>query len=77
MVAHLVGGVYDDCKYSVSNDVNCLAQNIQKVFQSTVKFSVFPVKIAKLLKLKIWNDFVSAVDDSIESGKILLDLLRI
>lgn len=75
MVAHLVGGVYDDYKCCVSNDVNCLAQNIQRVFQSTVKLTLFPPKVAKLLKLNIWKDFVSAVDDSIESGEILLILL--
>lgn len=72
MVAHLVGGVYDDCKHDISNDVNCLAQSIQKVFQSTVKFTVIPAKTSKLLKLNIWNDFVLAVDNSIESGKNLL-----
>lgn len=72
MVAHLVGRVYDDCKNDLSNDVNCLAQCIQKVFQCTVKFTVIPAKTSKLLKLNIWNDFVIAVDNSIESGKILL-----
>jgi len=69
MVAHLVGGVYDDCKNDLSNDINCLAQCIQKVFQCTVKFTVIPAKTSKLLKLNIWNDFVLAVDNSIESGK--------
>jgi hypothetical protein len=71
MVAHLVGRAYDECKMHVSNDVNCLAQSIQKVFQCTVKFTVIPAKTAKLLKLNIWNDFVCAVDSSIDSGKIL------
>ncbi|XP_050059362.1 cytochrome P450 315a1, mitochondrial isoform X3 [Aphis gossypii] len=68
MVAHLVGGVYDNYKNDISNDVNCLAQSIQKVFQCTVKFTVIPANISKSLKLKIWNDFVLAVDNSIESG---------
>lgn len=72
MVAHLNGGVYDECKNDISNDVNCLTQCIQKVFQCTVKFTVIPAKTSKLLKLNIWNDFVLAVDNSIESGKILL-----
>jgi len=72
MVAHLVGRVYDDCKNDLLNYVNCLAQCIQKVFQCTVKFTVIPAKTSKLLKLNIWNDFVIAVDNSIESGKILL-----
>jgi len=72
MVAHLVGGVYDNYKNDISNDVNCLAQCIQKVFQCTVKFTVIPANISKSFKLKIWNDFVLAVDNSIESGKILL-----
>lgn len=70
MVAHLVGGVYDDCKYYISNDVNCLAKSIQKVFQCTVKFTVISAKSAKFLKLNIWNDFVRAVEESIESGKV-------
>lgn len=70
MVAHLVGGFYDECKSYVSNDVNHLAQSIQHVFQCTVKFTVIPVKTAKLLKLNIWSDFVYAVENSIESGKI-------
>lgn len=70
MVAHLVGGAYDQCKNDVSNDVNCLAQSIQNVFQCTVKFTVIPAKTAKLLKLSIWNDFVQAVESSIENGKI-------
>lgn len=69
MVAHLVGGIYDECKNHVSNDVDQLSQNIQKVFQSTVKFTVIPVKTAKLLKLNVWNDFVHAVENSIESGR--------
>jgi len=69
MVAHLVGGVYDDCKKDILNDVICLAQCIQKVFQCTVKFTVISAKTSKLLKLNIWNDFVLAVDNSIESGK--------
>lgn len=71
MVAHLVGGVYNECKNHVSNDVDCLAQSIQTVFQCTVKFTVIPAKTAKLLKLNIWNDFVRAVESSIESGKIV------
>ncbi|XP_022164033.1 cytochrome P450 315a1, mitochondrial [Myzus persicae] len=75
MVAHLVGGVYDDCKHDISNDVNCLAQSIQKVFQSTVKFTVIPAKTSKLLKLNIWNDFVLAVDNSIESANNLVSKL--
>lgn len=74
MVAHLVGGAYDECKYHVSNDVKCLAQSIQRVFQCTVKFTVIPAKTAKLLKLNIWNDFVCAVENSIESGKIVFFL---
>lgn len=68
MVANLVGSVYDKCKIDVSNDVLCLAQSIQKVFQCTVKFTVIPAKTAKLLKLNIWNDFVHAVENSIEYG---------
>lgn len=75
MVAHLVGGVYNEYKYYVSNDVNCLAQNIQRVFQSTVNLTLFPPNVAKLLKLNIWKEFVSAVDDSIESGEILFILV--
>lgn len=71
MVAHLVGRAYDECKLHVSNNITYLAENIQKVFQCTVKFTVIPAKTAKLLKLNIWNDFVVAVDRSIESGKIL------
>lgn len=74
MVAHLVGRAYDECKKHVSNDVNCLAQSIQTVFQCTVKFTVIPAKTAKLLKLNIWNDFVRAVENSIENGKILFFL---
>lgn len=74
MVAHLVGGAYDECKTHISNDVNYLAQCIQKVFQCTVKFTVIPAKTAKLLKLKIWNDFVCAVNSSIESGEVLFIL---
>lgn len=77
MVAHLVGGAYDDCKMQVSNDINCLAQSIQEVFQCTVKFTVIPAKTAKLFKMKIWNDFVHAVQNSIDTGKILfLNLLK-
>jgi len=72
MVAHLVGKVYDDYKSEISNDVNYLAQCIQKVFQCTVKFTVIPAKTSRLLKLNTWNDFVLAVHNSIESGKILL-----
>lgn len=68
MVANLVGSIYDECKSDVSNDVLCLAQSIQKVFQCTVKFTVIPAKTAKLLKLNIWNDFVHAVENSIEYG---------
>lgn len=70
MVAHLVGGVYDECKIDIMKDVNYLAQCIQKVFQCTVKFTIIPVKIAKLLKLSIWNDFVYAVEDSIKNGNM-------
>lgn len=76
MVAHLVGDVYDECKNHVSNDVNHLAQSIQKVFQCTVKFTAIPAKTAKLLKLNIWNDFVLAVENSIESGKIIFFLVK-
>lgn len=72
MVAHLVGGAYDECKMHISNDVNYLAQSIQKVFQCTVKFTVIPAKTAKSLKLNIWNEFVQAVDSSIESGEIFI-----
>ncbi|XP_025424784.1 cytochrome P450 315a1, mitochondrial isoform X2 [Sipha flava] len=75
MVAHLVGRAYDECKMHVSNDVNCLAQSIQKVFQCTVKFTVIPAKTAKLLKLNIWNDFVCAVDSSIDSASNLVSKL--
>lgn len=75
MVAHLVGGVYDKYKNDISNDVNCLAQCIQKVFQCTVKFTVIPANISKSLKLKIWNDFVLAVDNSIESANNLVSKL--
>jgi len=74
MVAYLVGGVYNECKMHVSNDVDYLAQSIQTVFQCTVKFTVIPAKTAKLLKLNIWNDFVHAVENSVESGKIFFIL---
>jgi len=74
MVAYLVGGVYNECKMYVSNDVDYLAQSIQTVFQCTVKFTVVPAKTAKLLKLNIWNDFVRAVENSVESGKIFFIL---
>lgn len=74
MVAHLVGEVYEMCKTDVSNDIKCLAESIQKVFQCTVKFTVIPAKTAKLLKLNIWNDFVNAVKNSIVSGKIFFAL---
>lgn len=74
MVAHLVGEVYEKCKSDVSNDINCLAVSIQKVFQCTVKFTVIPAKTAKLFKLNIWNDFVNAVQNSIVNGKMFVVL---
>ncbi|VVC28131.1 Cytochrome P450,Cytochrome P450, E-class, group I [Cinara cedri] len=75
MVANLVGSVYEKCKHHVSEDVNCLAQSIQKVFQCTVKFTFIPAKTAKLLKLKIWNDFIHAVENSIEYANNLVSKL--
>jgi len=74
MVASLVGGNYNECKNHVSNDVDCLAQNIQTVFQCSVKFTIIPAKTAKLLKLNIWKDFVFAVENSIKSGKTIFIL---
>lgn len=71
MVANLVGSVYNECKHHVSNDVNDLAQSIQKVFQCTVKFTFIPAKTAKLLKLEIWSDFVYAVEISIAYGNCI------
>lgn len=75
MVASLVGGAYDECKNHVSNDVICLAQSIQKVFQCTVKFTIIPAKTAKLLKLNIWNDFVHAVKNTIENGNFFIFMI--
>lgn len=77
MVAHLVGGVYNECKVHVSNEVNCLAQSVQKIFQCTVKFTLISAKNAKILNLKMWKDFVQAVNSSIENGMIYIYILII
>lgn len=42
---------------------------VKDIFQCSVKLSIVPAALAMSLNLKIWTDFVSAVDKSIRISK--------
>ncbi|XP_050532424.1 cytochrome P450 315a1, mitochondrial isoform X2 [Daktulosphaira vitifoliae] len=75
MVAYLVGNAFKSCRKEILSDINNLAHNIQEIFKNSVKFTVIPAKTAKLFKLKIWNDFVKSVNDSMKYANNLVTKL--
>lgn len=50
-------------------NIRKLVPKVKEIFEWSVKLSILPATLAMRLNLKIWNNFVSAVDESIMISK--------
>ncbi|XP_078044770.1 cytochrome P450 family protein sad [Augochlora pura] len=72
MVATLMGIHWQICKHELSQDFVKLARTLHKVFEYSAKLAIMPAKVAMNLRLPVWMKFVTAVDTTFETVRVLV-----
>lgn len=76
MMSFTLGRSFHDNVDKFLPNVEKLALVVKDIFKWSVKLSILPATLASSLNLPVWNNFVTAVDESIKLSKFKT-LLRI
>jgi len=74
MVAVLMGNKYLMNRQRLVDEVEYFSSFVHLIFEESARLSLIPVTLAAFFRIPAWKRFVSAVDESLTVGKILIVL---
>ena len=74
MVAVFMGDKYLKNQQRLVDEVERFSSFIHLIFEESARLSLIPATLAAFFKIPTWKRFVSAVDESITVGKLLIFL---
>jgi len=72
MVAVFMGNKYLTNRQRLVDEVEHFSSFIHLIFEESARLSLIPVTLAVFFKVPAWKRFVSAVDESLTVGKVLI-----
>ncbi|KAF2898975.1 hypothetical protein ILUMI_07202 [Ignelater luminosus] len=76
-VAVLLGrNAYNEHKNELDDLLEYLSSTVHRIFETSVKFQIFPATLAHKFKFKSWDRFVKSVDDAMKLANELVNRLN-
>ncbi|XP_065164330.1 cytochrome P450 315a1, mitochondrial [Atheta coriaria] len=70
--------LYLECKSDINEKLDTASHKIKLIFETSAQLQFMPIRLAHRLGLRIWRDFVQAVDDAlINTSGLVYELMRI